>query len=184
MKYKHPTLYFCLATYGRTIAGNFMCMLTSLTILMLFNNWIGKTVAQTLCLLIYGAIIYGSMWKEGDRDRNKVQFGKRKYNPWKGFLTGLVVLIPAGLWNLLLLLSKVTEAFNFLPVYKLLTSQFWVIINQFTTANVDTVSWWNYLLFCALHLFVPLVGYVSYRIGYKGLKISEKIVYVEKEPKE
>ena len=67
--------------------------------------------------------------KQGEEARNKVTFHGEKDCPNYGFTLGLIASIPCYITMILLMISKFSGSFNFMPAYKLLDACFYPLID-------------------------------------------------------
>ena len=63
--------------------------------------------------------------KQGEEARNKVTFHGENDCPNYGFTLGLIASIPCYITMILLMISKISGSFNFMPAYKLLDACFY-----------------------------------------------------------
>lgn len=137
-------------------------------------------VAQAFALGILITFIYPSMWDRGNSDSNLVNFEHQKKDTLKGLKIGTVAATPSILLFLVLVITRSGLAKN-VPValYKLLNASFYPII-EFIVGDSTKFAELNalQLILLALTLLaVPVIAFIGYYFGYKGLSIGEKLTY-------
>lgn len=184
--------------YGLSVIGTFFNVLvyfslTSLTLLLADDKGVvpaGATaaagvVALVFQLMLFVMIIYGPMWKCGNRDINAVKYGRRAEDKNVGLKIGLVAAIPSILTYVLLLADKL---FGFWPtctsMYRIAHLALYpLVVWAFgADAGVSTagVTWGGMLLAAVPLLVMPAVAAIAYRIGYADMLLMERIVYTDK----
>ena len=127
--------------------------------------------------------MYGSVWKIGNRDINRVEIGQQTENRWRGAVIGLLATIPSFLLYLCLLFSKIGICRpGFLSVYRAFNAPFWAIIHWIygsaVLATDLSVGQMIGLFFPVL--FLPVICTIAYAVGYADVRISEKFIYKKK----
>lgn len=146
-----------------------------------------RTVFLVLTLIgtlwLTGTFIYGISWIYGNKDSNKVHFGRIKEDKWRGAKIGLLATIPYFLLFIVFLICG-------LGVYEKASAIIYKFANCYAFGFIDMIcgsdytagmlSWWKFVLLFAL-LFIPaIICELGYWLGYKDISISEKIVYKNK----
>lgn len=142
-----------------------------------------QILIQLLQLVLLVAIVYGRLWSMGDRDQNRVHYDKMTAEPGRGLRIGVLATIPWAVAYVLLLLSKLgLMPAGYVAVYRVLNTLFLPLINAVTFTVMDTrlVSWWALLVLLLTLAVVPVICHVAYRLGYRGVQLSEKLIYQSK----
>ncbi len=142
----------------------------------------GNIVCLVLQAAIFISLVYNDAWRWGDKDRNKVQFGRIAPCPWQGFLIGLVANIPAILTFGLLVLDKLVGLWDFyIIIYRFFHMALYPVVSWGLGAAMDigpeSVSWGGILIAGIPVLVLPLLTAVCYRLGYAQFVITDKLVY-------
>lgn len=144
------------------------------------------SVSQIIGFIIMASFVFAPNYQQGFKDSNMVRIGRMKEDKFKGLKIGLFANIPYFLLFAAFLICGL-GAFTNMPisVYRLLNSHLYGFIDLIgtTTATAGELAFWQYALLFALQLIVPAISAVSYYMGYKGIDVVEKIVYVKKEDK-
>lgn len=144
---------------------------------------VSKTIAGVICIAMAICVIYTEIWKYGDKERTSVKYKNQKEQLGKGFLVGIIASIPAII--LLFVLTVLKSGFaKTLPLltYAMLNTYLYDFI--YLIANgakfFGDFNLLQILLILLLLTIIPIACGISYILGYKGISISEKIVYKNK----
>lgn len=147
------------------------------------GNAVFLTVSQIFCLLLTIAFIYPNLWQSGTRDSNLVKFKHKQEDKLKGFKIGLIAAIPFFLFWAFLLAARLGLSPNFPPaLYKFLNASFYSVIQLAVGGAVKAgeLAVWRILILLLPVAALPLIGWISYLLGYKNISIGEKLVYKKK----
>ncbi len=142
-----------------------------------------EIVAQLLMLTILIAMLYTPLWRQGDSDRNKADFGRMESDKLRGLKIGLIGSIPSGLIALGLVVSKLTGLMpNYIFAYRLLTMIFAPINNALTNGVTWTsqMTWWMLPVAVLSWAIIPLTTALAYWFGYNRVSLGERLVYKKK----
>jgi hypothetical protein len=155
------------------ILGSFLYVLTSMAGSG-FPHW-ASVLVMIIIVLITWAMLYGTGWHDGQKDRNKVKYGHMKKSMLKPLLAGLIASIPlVAVYILYVTHIGITDK-N--PLYYII----YLVFNlPYLTFVVDFR--YNTMLLLILFLPIPLVTLAGYELGFRNLSVSEKIVYTKKKP--
>ncbi len=137
-------------------------------------------LSSLLNLLIFGLFPYNILWNMGSHDENYVQLGRMNKDIYFGLKVGAVASIPSAALYLLLILGKIgVIPGGILKWHRLINTPFIPYIDAVEmgakTAAELTVG--SLLAVGATLLFVPLICWISYYLGYRQISIREKLVY-------
>lgn len=139
-------------------------------------------LSEVLMLCLLAALPYSIVWAQGDRDKNKVQFGHMQEDKLRGLKIGLMAGIPSYIGYILLLLSKLNVLLpGYFYAYRLLNMPFLPILNRLAGTDITStaqISWPAILAMLMVVVFVPLVCTIGYALGYKQISLSERFIYV------
>lgn len=137
-------------------------------------------VSSVFTLLIFGIFPYTALWNMGSHDENYVQLGRMDEDVHFGLKAGAVASIPSAVLYLLLVLGK----FGALPGvilkwHRLLNAPFIPYIDavEMGAKSASALSIGSLLAVAATLLFVPLVCWLGYYLGYRQISIRERLVY-------
>lgn len=153
-----------------------MCLIVSLSVLIIMPNHIGTIIAQACNLGILLVLSYTFVWHIGDDDRNKFNFGHIQYDKNRGLWAGLLgyspfILVGAGM---LLCKAGVITA-DYIRYYRMIMSPF-MPFNQLimpTTLTVAEQSWAAVIISVLTVLIVPVSCLIAYRLGFKHISFTE-----------
>ncbi|MBQ8204039.1 MAG: hypothetical protein IJZ75_07160 [Clostridia bacterium] len=137
-------------------------------------------LTQVSNLVILVAFIYHHLWDLGAKDLNLVKFGHKAEDKLRGFKIGLLASIPNILFfcTLVVFKNSFMAGFN-APFYKFIVSYFYsfveLILNGVT--DINALSLWQFAALGALLLVIPVITEVAYLLGYKGVIVSDKLIY-------
>lgn len=142
-------------------------------------------LSQVCCATVLFFFLYERLYKMGFKDRNLVNFGHKQKDILKGLKIGLIANIPFFILFILLVLCGIGIMLKDMPTsfYKLLNSQFYSLVEVIAGKNTyaSDLNVLQYVLLFLLQLIVPAVSQVSYILGHKGVSLSERFIYVNKE---
>lgn len=141
---------------------------------------VGVVISQICCLIMLAAFIYNELWKIGNKDFEAFRIHGKSINKFKGFLIGVVAIVPSFLLLSFLILTKNYAWGNYpVAIFTFANSYVFEIILAITgkATHWSDINIWQALAFYSLLFIVPLFSYVSYTIGVKDISISEKLVY-------
>jgi len=164
-----------------------LCLIVSISIAVFQLPMIViELITLVLIVPLYIALLYSPIWTEGDRNRNMVQFGHLVWDKYKGLKIGLFLMIPYFIENVFLTLSWAKVIPDIFWIYKILNSHLWPIMtwlnpiqegNWISINNMSVLS----LIICWIFMFYPLIiSVIAYFLGYKGISVSEKLIYKNK----
>lgn len=144
---------------------------------------ISLILAQIFSFVMMTGILCGTMWEMGNKDISAVKHGRASENKLKGLYIGIIATIPSLIVYILLVLSHF-EVLRpaFLDTYRLLNSHFHYILTLIYSSAKDAsqLSGGQVALCGALHLYLPLLSFISYFLGYKDINVVEKITFRKK----
>lgn len=141
-------------------------------------NAVISAISQLFCFIIAVFLIYGKLWKYGNRDFEATRLHGLKFSKLKGLYIGILANLPMLIF---LIFAVAAQNKIKLPVslFALANSYMFEILTAinrgivyFADANV-----WRIIIYFATLLFVPAVSAVSYYIGFKDIVISDKLIY-------
>lgn len=183
-KYRLPRLTFFL--FLRYVAADLICLMLSLSVLLLINSVLGRVVCQLLNFCVLFSLPYGLAWQAGNSDRNKHLFGHIKEDKLKGLKAGLLASIPFFAVAVLLLLAKAglfTD--GFLYPYRLINSIFFPLNYSLLsgTLSLTEMAWGPVILSACWVLILPVIPAFGYVLGYEEFSLHEKFFYKGKKKK-
>jgi hypothetical protein len=144
---------------------------------------ISLVLAQIFSFVMITGILCGTVWEIGNKDISAVKQGRADENKLKGLYIGLISAIPSVLVYVLLVLSHL-EIFRpeFLSTYRLVNSHFHYILTLVYSGaqNAAQLSSSQLILCGVIHLYLPIISFVSYYLGYKDINLAEKITFKKK----
>lgn len=177
-KYGMPRFTFFL--FLRFVVTALICLMTSLSVLLLINSVIGRVVCQFLNFCVLFSLPYGLAWQAGNSDRNKHQFGHIQEDLWKGLKAGAIACVPFFIVSLLLILAKAgIFTADFLYPYRLINCIFFPLNYSLLagTLSLAEMSWGPVILSACTTLVMPVVPAFGYALGYREISLHEKVFY-------
>lgn len=144
---------------------------------------ISAVLSQIFSIVLVGGVIYGTVWDIGNKDISAVKYGNKTEDKMRGVIIGLFAAIPSVIIYILLVLSKLEIMKpEFLNTYRLFNAHFHGVLTYIYSGAKSATDLSVFKILCCglLQLYLPLISGVAYFLGYKDIKISEKIVYKKK----
>lgn len=165
-----------LKVAARMAVNHLMCLIVSLSVLIIMPNLLGTVIAQACNLGILLVLGYTCVWHIGDDDRNKYNFGHIEYDKNRGLWAGLIGYSPFILAGAAMLLCKAgIIADDYIRYYRMIMSPF-MPFNQLvmpTTLTVAEQSWAAVIISVLTVLIVPVSCLIAYRLGFKHISFTE-----------
>lgn len=140
-----------------------------------------QTVMSLIVLL---AVPCHAVWMRGDKDRNRVDFGRMKAMPHRGLIIGAVAAIPAALSYLLLIVGRFgLFGFDYITAFRLFHTPVLPLMRLFVPTAVTNVQLtvWQFLGLLPLTvLLIPACCALAYLIGFKRYPLFERLMYRNK----
>jgi hypothetical protein len=137
----------------------------------------GKVLLGTFCIIIFLWLMYTTAWHEGNKDPNRIKFGRMKKFMAKGLVAGLFAAIPYAILTLFFVSMHASAADTSAraivnSIYRIFNMQYIIMGDGFTA----------YPVVCfLLLLLIPAFSALGYLAGYRNLSITSKIVYKKKD---
>ena len=140
-------------------------------------------ITQIICLFSAILMIFPSLMNRGYKDGTLVRSGNRKPDQLKGLKISLIGCVPALITFVVFLVFAVgTNKGVAVELYMIANALFWPIL-ELLLKSAPTAGDITILQFVAMFLIqmiVPLIGAVSYYMGYKDYQFLSKVVYKKK----
>ncbi len=177
---KYGMVRFTFFLFFRYVATALICLMLSLSVLLLINSVLGRIVCQFLNFCVLFSLPYGLAWQAGNSDRNKHLFGRVKEDQWKGLKAGLIACIPFFAAAVLLILARAgLFTGEYLYPYRLINCIFFPLNYSLLagTLSLAEMSWSSVILSACTTLVMPIVPAFGYALGYRELSIYERVFY-------
>ena len=136
------------------------------------------TVTQIFCLLILIVFVYSPVYELGFKESNLVRFKHAEQDLLRGLKIGVIADGFFILTYIGLVISKFLSPEMPTSIYKLLNSYAYSIIEVISgNAKVGELSVGKLVLLGLPLIIVPAVATAGYILGYKGISLSEKLIY-------
>lgn len=155
------------------------CDVLLISVIMMFQyTWL-LWIMELIVLAILIAFIYSPMFLRGSKDRGYFERNSSlRPEKFYGLKVGLIAGAPFFLMTVwLVLMSQGMMGDNFF-LYRVLNPFFWPLISIFAPSSyaID-LSWVHLLTLFLLDCIIPLVCHIAYTLGFKGVFVSDKILY-------
>ncbi len=137
-------------------------------------------VTQLFCIMLLASFIYSTVWSIGFKDSNLVRFKHATKDTLKGFKIGLFTIIPSLILYLFVLITQNGLSAKMpLSLYELLNAPSFGFISLVVgkATYVNELSVIGFIILFILQFIIPLICHISYILGFKGIYVSELIVY-------
>lgn len=141
-------------------------------------------ISQIICISTTAFFVYPSVWSYGNKDNNRVHFGRINEDKLKGFKVGIASMIPFFLLFIMLVVFALGVYKNFaLILYKFLNCYAFGFLDFIFGKAVcaGELKLWQFALIFVTLMIVPIVSHIAYLLGYKDISLIEKIIYKKKE---
>lgn len=143
-----------------------------LFLMIIFTPIMGETtlmyvLTTTISTLLYTWLCYLESWRTGERDHNLVKYGHIPENKRKGLIAGLICTVPGFI--LAVLIQTPIDADILKTVYK------WIYIHLCYVVNILEDK--SRLIYFLPIVISPVTAALGYLLGYKGIRVWDKIVY-------
>ncbi len=149
-----------------------IAMVIYLFVLVLTAQLMGDTpsviIATILSTAVYIACIYVDAWRTGQRDYNLVKYGHIKEDKLKGLKASIISQIPGLILAAVLIFYTKGDFFG--QAYRWIYLFFCYVVNLLAEGTKAAY-------FIPL-VFAPVTASIAYRLGYKGTRLFDKIVFV------
>ena len=141
-------------------------------------------IAQLVGLSTTALFIYPTVWECGNKDSNRVNFGRIKEDKLRGFKIGLAAMLPFFLLFIALIIFALGAYEKFAVIlYKFINCYAFGFLDFIIgdAVYVSDLAFWQYPLIFITLFIVPVIAYIAYILGYKDISVIEKIVYKKKD---
>ncbi|CDZ24187.1 hypothetical protein CCDG5_1070 [[Clostridium] cellulosi] len=136
----------------------------------------GRIFLAAIAMLITEGAIYSSAWREGNRDPNRVKYGHMKKFMAKGFVAGLLSIIPNVILTILVLATAdLNNIFSNVVnvIYHIVNIQFIILGDGYMKIPIACF---------AVLLIIPLFSGLGYISGWYHFAILPKLIYKKNKP--
>ncbi len=154
--------------FGIQIICYVMCILTSFSILLGFNNMITRFFTLIINCTIYYSLIFAKVRQEAERDRNRINTGHMKKDLLKGLKAALIASSPFILLSVLLILAKIGVFSDAIaPWFRFINTPYVTFYAALmpATQTFAEVSFINVLISALTTLVMPAIAGFAYAIG-------------------
>ena len=155
--------------FGIELICHVMCILTSFSILLGFNNMLTRFLTLIINCVIYYSLIFAKVRQEGERDRNRVNTGHMQSTPFKGLYAALIASSPLILLSILLIIAKCgLIPGEFASWFRFINTPYVTFYAALMPSSVmfSEVSVLSVILSALTPLLMPAVTGFAYAIGY------------------
>lgn len=188
--------------FGRTAFAGVLCFIVwvSIQMFLLATKPVGGAVTEGAALAgnivtlvfqtaIFVVVVYNDVWKWGNKDRNRVNFGRMAPRPWYGFKVGLIANVPAMVTFVVLVLDKLIGVWDFFIIlYRFFHMGFYPLVvwglGQNMQLYIADVPWDGLWIAGIPALLLPLIATLAYRLGYEDINVGERLMYQNKNKSE
>lgn len=140
---------------------------------------IAVNVVVLLCsLFLLGVFPYNLLWEMGSKDENKVRYGHSRFDRLRGLKIGAMACIPAASLYVFLVAGRIFALPSaLLSIYRVVNIPYLSYINWVVGTELAAVTVWQFAALLVPLLFIPVVCWVSYLLGYRQFSIKEHLTY-------
>lgn len=155
--------------FGIALICHVMCILTSFSILIGFNNMITRFFTLIINCVIYYSLIFAKVRQDGERDRNRVNTGHMQSTPYKGLAASLIASSPLIILSILLIIAKLgLIPGEFSSWFRFINTPYVTFYAALMPASqmFSEVAFINVIISALTPLLMPAVAGFAYAIGY------------------
>ena len=140
-------------------------------------------ITQLFCLIFVATFVIDSLLPMGNKDSNMVRIGAKKEDKLKGLKVGLLANVPAFLLFIGLVICAVGVKPDLPPqLYMILNGAYWPLISVIASSAkvIGDLKLWHFIILFLIQLIIPIIGLISYYVGYKDYAFLSKLLYKKK----
>ena len=142
------------------------------------------SVLTLLSLVLLVAFVYHKLYTVGNKDFNAVKCGHKDEDKFRGLKIGIMAMLPDIILFLVMVVLRFVKPSTTVGYYKAVNAIFFKILNLcMGSKTLGDVSFSGFAVMFLILLVVPAVAHFSYTLGYKDIKIYDKITYKKGEIK-
>lgn len=144
------------------------------------TSLVWNITAEVFLIFMMGVFVYNDLWNLGFKDNNAVRIGVKAEDKLKGLKIGFLTAVPAFVLLTVFAIGKNTFVKNAsIALYAFLNTHLYPAIIAITDSGgyISELKLWQFLVFYALLLIIPIIAHVAYILGYKSILVSEKLIY-------
>lgn len=183
-KDKNSTQSVVLSFIGAHFGGVAISVFACLGLASFMSSIVGMICIQLFLFLAYSFPVYNLMWSLGNRDLNRFNFKHIEREQLRGLKIGLFGIIPILVISLVFAASKITGAFDFTSIYRLINGHVWPTLNMINLNTNGIFTWWQVVLFVIVPSVLPVaVSTLGYILGNHDFSPIQKLIYKNKQNK-
>lgn len=167
----------------RLFGLDFCCLITSIFVMAPGGNQIVRVLLQAASIIVLVSFVYPICHKTGDLDAPLVNAGHRKRTSLKGLYAGTIACLPFIISAIILLLSKLFNAFfGFVNYYRIINSIFFPFLYSIMPVDytLSELSSSSIVMAICIQFVIPLICMFSYILGFNRFSFAEKLLYKKK----
>ena len=134
-------------------------------------------IISAVCMILYIAMAYVEGWRRGERDYNLVLYKHMEYNRFRGLIAGALSQLPGIILAIVIIFPKTDLALEHYARYFYVNFNYLFLVLD-AGKEAGTVSAFVYhLCYFLPALIAPLVVGLAYHLGYRRLRIVDKLVW-------
>lgn len=141
-------------------------------------------VYTVFALIILMTFVYYKLYPVGNKDFNAVKCGHKPEDKLRGLKIGSIASSLHILFYISMVVLKFAKPDFSVGYYKIVNIIYFKILNvAMGSTTLADVPPWGFIVMLLPLCVVPLIAHISYTLGYKDIKISDKLKYKKGEIK-
>lgn len=141
----------------------------------------GHILFAIICFMLVACLMADYALKLGYASTKGINAGTLDKCRNFGLLIGIAAALPTYICYALLVLSANGVIGNFYPAFKVINSMFAPAVNIFaSTADAKELSAGQLTGIAAIPLYIPIVTWFAFRLGYDDTDLAQKFMYKSK----
>ena len=166
----------------RLLMADIFCLLILMAYMFVYGKGVIVSFLVGFCTTgVVCGLLADYCLKFSEKVRSDIRFHDKPEDLNFGLEMGLVLMIPGLITatiSLFAFLNVIPR--NFCPIYFIFNTYFVPVVDipiHGFIGNPYKYNVWAIVIMYVMQLFIPLTTAVTYRIGYKGLAVTDKIMY-------
>ncbi len=134
-------------------------------------------IISAVCMILYIVMTYVEGWRRGERDYNLVLYNHMEYNRFRGLVAGALSQLPGIILAIVIIFPKTDFTVERYARYFYMNFNYLFVALETGMENGTVSSFVYHLCYFLPALLAPLVVGLAYHLGYKRLRIVDKLVW-------
>lgn len=134
-------------------------------------------IITLICMVLYLVMAYIEAWRRGERDHNLVLFNHMEYNKFRGLIAGVLSQIPGIACAIAIIVPSVDFSIERLGRFFYMNFNYMFVALDSSAASGSVSAFIYHLCYFLPALVAPVLVGVAYVLGYKQIRVLDRIVW-------